>query len=110
MATKEEIAQIFPTMCERFLPDKAQGVDGYIQFDLTGDSGGLYWLNVTGGTCTWGEGQAENPKMTLRAVAEDYMSVISGSTNAMTAFMSGKIKIQGDMGLAMKMQTMFATS
>ena len=109
MATSAEIAQIFPTMAERFIPAKADGVNAVIQFDLSGDNGGLYWLRVTDGQCEAGEGQGDNPKMTLKASADDWFAVVTGATNAMQAFMSGKIKIQGDMGLAMKLQTMFAS-
>ena len=108
MTTREEVAQIFPVMCERFIPSKAEGLNATIQFNLTGDNGGLYWLKIVNGTCEAGEGQAENPKMTLKAAADDWHAVSSGKLNAMQAFMSGKLKIEGDMGLAMKMQTMFA--
>lgn len=108
MATKEEVSSIFTGMCERVKPDKIEGIDATIQFDLSGDSGGLYWVRLSNGSCEAGEGQADNPKMTLKASANDYFDVATGKLNAMQAFMSGKIKIQGDMGLAMKMQSMFA--
>jgi putative sterol carrier protein len=107
--TNTEIAQIFPAMCQRFLPEKAEGINAYIQFDLSGDNGGLYWLRIADGKCESGEGQADSPKMTLRAAADDYYSVVSGTMNPMQAFTSGRVKIQGDMGLAMKLMTMFAT-
>ena len=45
--------------------------------------------------------------MTLKANADDWFAVATGQTNAMQAFMTGKLKILGDMGLAMKIQTMF---
>jgi putative sterol carrier protein len=108
MATKEEVNSIFTGMCERLKAEKAEGVDATIQFDLTGENGGLYWVKISGGSCESGEGQSENPKMTLKASANDYFDVATGKLNAMQAFMSGKLKIQGDMGLAMKMQSMFA--
>lgn len=108
--TKEEIAGIFTTMQSHFLPEKASGVDATIQFDLSGDNGGLYWVKVNDGQCVVGEGAAENPKMTLKAAADDWAAVASGQMNAMQAFMSGKLKIAGDMGLAMKLQSMFAMS
>jgi len=107
MATSEEIAGIFPQMAENFVPEKAEGVDATIQFELSGDNGGNFWLRIADGKCEAGEGTADNPKMTLRAAADDWYAVSTGETNPMQAFMSGKIKIQGDMGLAMKLQTMF---
>lgn len=108
MTTREEIRDIFPAMCQRFIPSKAEGLNATIQFNLSGDNGGLYWLKIGNGVCEAGEGQAESPKMTLKAAADDWYAVSSGKLNAMQAFMSGKLKIEGDMGLAMKMQTMFA--
>lgn len=110
MATQAEVAGIFPEMSNRFLPTKAEGVNAIIQFNLSGDNGGLFWLKIGDGLCEAGQGQAENPKMTLKATADDWYAVSTGKLGAMQAFMSGKIKIEGDMGMAMKLQTMFATT
>jgi len=110
MATSQEIAEIFPAMATRFLAAKAEGVNAIIQFNLSGENGGHYWLRIADGACEAGQGEAENPKMTLKAAADDWHAVTTGKMNAMQAFMSGKIKIEGDMGMAMKLQTMFATS
>ena len=109
MASVQEVAEIFVKMAgERFIPAKAEGIDAVIQFNLSGDNGGQWWLKISGGTCESGIGQAENPRMTLKAAADDWFAVSTGKMNAMQAFMSGKIKIEGDMGMAMKLQTMFA--
>lgn len=108
MATTEEIKSIFPEMVERLIPEKADGINAVIQFDLSGDNGGLYWVKVADGKAENGEGNIDNATMTLKAAADDWLAVSTGQMNAMQAFMSGKIKIQGDMSIAMKMQTMFA--
>jgi len=108
--TSEEIAAIFPAMVTRFLPEKAEGVNATFQFDLTGDNGGQFWLRVAEGKCESGQGLVENPKATLKVSADDYASVVSGALNPIQAFMSGKIKIQGDTGIVLKLQTMFATT
>ncbi|MBZ0310731.1 MAG: SCP2 sterol-binding domain-containing protein [Anaerolineae bacterium] len=108
MATSAEIAQIFPTMAQNFVAAKAEGVNATIQFNLSGENGGLFWLRIADGACEAGEGPCDYPKMTLEANADDWFNVSTGKMNAMQAFMSGKIKIKGDMGLAMKLQTMFA--
>ncbi len=106
--TKEQVASIFPTMASRFLPEKAEGVNAIIAFDLAGDNGGQYWLRIADGKIDSGEGPADNPKLTIKANADDYAAVASGAMNPMQAYMSGKLKIQGDMGLAMKFMNMFA--
>lgn len=107
MATSEEIANIFTGMASRFVPEKAEGVNAVIQFDMSGDNGGQYWIKIEDGKCTTGQGVAENPRMTIKASAEDYYKVATGQANVMQSFMSGKIKVQGDMTLAMKMASMF---
>lgn len=103
MASREEVANLFPTMVSRFDPQKAEGINATIQFDLSGDNGGQYWLRLADGTASYGEGQAENPKMTLRSSADDFHSMLAGNMNPMQAFMTGKIKIQGDTNLALKL-------
>ena len=108
MATVEEVKGLFPAMVERFLPEKASGVQATILFDLSGDNGGFFWINVQDGKAEAGEGEVANADMTLKASADDWFAVTTGEMNPMQAFMTGKIKILGDMGLAMKMQTMFA--
>jgi putative sterol carrier protein len=95
-------------MVQGFVPEKAQGMNTVIQFDLSGDQGGQFYLEIADGTIKAVDGMAAAPKMTLKAAADDYYNVMTGKMNAMQAFMSGKIKIQGDMSLAMKMQSMFA--
>ncbi len=108
MATSEEIKGIFPEMVNRLVPEKADGIDAVIQFDLSGDNGGMFWVKIANGSAENGEGSVDNPTMTLKAAADDWFAVSTGQMNAMQAFMSGKIKIQGDMSIAMKMQTLFA--
>lgn len=103
MATREEVAGVFPKMVERFDPQKAEGINATIQFDLTGENGGNYWLRIVEGQAQTGEGAAENPRMTLKASADDFYSMLNGGINPMQAFMTGKIKIQGDTGLALKL-------
>ena len=108
MATAEEVKGIFPAMVERFIPEKANGLNATILFDLSGDNGGQFWIKVADGSAEAGEGNVSNPAMTVKATADDWFAVATGQVNAMQAFMTGKLKILGDMGLAMKMQTIFA--
>ncbi len=108
MATADEVKSIFPAMVERFIPEKASGMNATILFDLSGDNGGQFWIKVADGNAETGEGSISDPAMTVKATADDWFAVSTGQMNAMQAFMTGKLKILGDMGLAMKMQTMFA--
>ena len=107
MATVEEVKGLFPAMAARLIPGKADGVDATILFDLSGDNGGQFWLKLADGKAEAGEGEVDSPAMTLKASADDWFAVSTGQMNPMQAFMTGKVKILGDMSLAMRMQTMF---
>jgi putative sterol carrier protein len=107
MATVAEIQSLFDELPSKFRPEKADGVDSTIAFDLSGENGGTFWAKISNGTCETGTGSVENPAMTVSATADDFYKVAKGETNAMQAFMAGKLKIKGDMGLAMKMTGFF---
>jgi putative sterol carrier protein len=104
MPTYQEISQ---GMVENFLPDSASGVNAIIQFDLTGETGGQFYLTLKDGTIEAQDGTSDEANMTLTSSVDDYYAVATGQMNPMNAFMQGKIKVKGDMGLAMKMQGMF---
>lgn len=44
---------------------------------------------------------------TISISEEDLKGIINGTLNPMMAFMSGKIKVKGDMSIAMKLQSLF---
>jgi putative sterol carrier protein len=108
MPSFTNVQEIFANMCSAFQADKAQNENATIQFDLSGDNGGKYWVKVANGVCETGSGAAPGTTdMTLLASGEDWIMVTNGQLNAMTAFMQGKIKVQGNMGMAMKLQNWF---
>ncbi|HYV57868.1 MAG TPA: SCP2 sterol-binding domain-containing protein, partial [Candidatus Nitrosopolaris sp.] len=78
-----------------------------IQFNLAGDGGGEWYVSIKDGKAEVVKGKAPAPNMTLSMSAQDYVDMIMGKLNGQMAFMSGKLKISGDMGLAMKMQSLF---
>ena len=90
-----------------FRPELAEGVDAVIQYVLTGEEGGDYIITIKDGVCTTAEGLAENPNMTLTAEAQDFKDVLLGKANGMQYFMMGKLKLAGDLNLAMKLTSFF---
>jgi len=90
-----------------FLPEKAVGVNAVIQYKLTGDQAGDYIVMIADGTCKVEEGEAENPTMTLTADGEFFRDVLLGKEDGMKGFMMGKIKLAGDLNLAMKLTSFF---
>ena len=101
------VKDVFTNMPQRFNAGAAKGLKAVYQFDLTGDNGGKYNLAIDDGKLTVGEGPHASPNITITMAASDYLDMVNGKLNPQMAFMSGKLKIAGDMGLAMKMQQLF---
>jgi putative sterol carrier protein len=101
------INQLMHSMPKAFKPEKAEGVDKVIQYHLTGAEAGDWIVTIKDGECQVVEGQAENPDLTLTADSQDYKDVILGRSNAMQAFMQGKLKLAGDLNTAMKLPDYF---
>lgn len=52
-------------------------------------------------------GKHAAPNITITMKENDYLDMINGKLNGQMAFMTGKLKIAGDMGLALKLQSLF---
>ncbi len=102
--TIEKLMEIMPTA---FQPEKAGDLNADILFNLTGDGGGDWVLHVHDGAASVTEGSTENARLTLTADADDFLELITGDLNAMTAFAQGKVKLKGDLSLAMKLMDFF---
>jgi putative sterol carrier protein len=92
---------------QAFLPEKAAGVDAIIQYKLTGEEGGDWIITIKDGKCTVAQGLAPNPRLTLLANADDFRGIFLGKIDGITAFLQGKLKVSGDMNLAMRFNSFF---
>ena len=101
------VADLMGKMPGAFLPEKAAGLDATIQFKFTGDEPGEWYATVKDGKCEVAKGVHASPKMTLTADSSDYVKIFTGELDGMQAFMQGKLKLAGDLNLAMKLMTMF---
>lgn len=104
------IAEVFSTMQERVAanPAKIANLKASYQFELTGEGGGTYHASFDNGSFDIGEGAIEAPGCTVIMAAGDFLAMTTGKLNPTAAFMSGKLKIKGDMGLAMKLQQLIS--
>jgi putative sterol carrier protein len=103
-----QVSEFFDRIPERVNKDKIQGMNATYQFNITGENGQQHWVKFENGEVTHGEGTAENPNITLTMEDENFVNLVTGKLNGQTAFLTGKLKIQGDMALAMKLQSVFA--
>ena len=100
------IEELMNRMPEAFLAEKAEGIDAVIQFNL-GEEGGDWICTIRDQTCTAEKGVTEEPNLTLTAEAADYMDMITGKLNPMTAIATKKVLLKGDLNLAMKYMNLF---
>ena len=102
------VKETFNAMGGLFKPERAAGTNAVIQYDISGDGGGTWHAVIKDGTCAVAEGPGTNPALTLQMAAQDWLDMTSGKQSGQMLFMSGKLKLKGDMGLAMKLGSMFS--
>ena len=101
------VSELMSRMPKAYLPEKAPGLDAVIQFRFTGAEAGEWFATIKNDTCTTQQGIYPTPKMTLSADSSDYVKIFTGELDGMQAFMAGKLKLSGDLNLAMKLMTIF---
>lgn len=99
--------EIFAQMPAYFQPEAAGNDQARLQFDLSGEGGGTWSLEVADGQCLVHEGTVDNPDLTLRMTVSDFLAMIRGELDSMKAVMSGKIGFKGNITLGMKLLKWF---
>ena len=103
------ITDLMSKMPGAFLPEKAQGMNVVIQFNFSGAEAGNWNVEIKNGALKIEKGIHPSPSLTISADSADYLKLYNKEIDPMQAFMQGKLKVQGDMGLAMKMMQFFKT-
>jgi putative sterol carrier protein len=94
----------FDSLPTRADADKLAGMSNTYLFDIEGEG---QWLVVVADgaiNVTEGTGEADT---TITTSGETFEQIVAGDQNPTTAYMTGKLKIKGDMGAAMKLQKLF---
>jgi putative sterol carrier protein len=105
--TPTSCQEVFDNMAARLNKDAAKGLNAVYQFDLSGDGGGKWAVLIDNQQCRVQSGVHASPNITISMAAHDYLDMVNGKLNGQMAFMTGKLKIAGDMGLALKLQSLF---
>jgi putative sterol carrier protein len=102
------IADLMDKMPGAIIPEKAAGTDAVVHFKFTGAEAGEWNAVVKDGKAEVARGLPHSkPTMTLTADSTDFVQIFTGELDGMQAFMQGKIKLAGDLNLAMKLMQMF---
>ena len=104
MSETRELIEAIP---KAFLPEKAGNATARFLLDLSGDEGGQWLLHIAEGTCTVREGGEAKPDVTIKMDAADFSALFRNQMDPIKAFMSGKIKVAGNVGLVMQLLQWF---
>ena len=100
----DAVSEFFAGLAARVDPAKTAGMNNSYVFDIEG--AGTWTVKVADGGVTVDEGDTGGD-CTISSSAETFEKVVKGEQNPTAAYMSGKLKIKGDMGAAMKLQKLF---
>jgi putative sterol carrier protein len=98
---------VFDAMRSSFQPAKAKGVHVRYQWDLSGPNGGHWWIEVNDGTYKMGKGTIPDPSVTFIASDKDWVAICHDQLSGTWAYMTGRLKVRGDQGIARKLGEMF---
>ncbi len=101
------VAETFEAMPNYFNPAAAAGMTKTIQWNITGEEAGVWAFRIVNGVGELVPGGVEKPDVTFTISDKDWLSMLEGKLDAQSAFFSGKLKLAGDMGLALKVQQLF---
>lgn len=102
--------QVFEEMKQRLTKEKAEKINASYLFDIGGEGGGKWSVDLTKPT-DWVTSAANDTTAQCTITvskAEDWVSLATGKMNPTMAFMQGKIKVKGDMSLALKLQSLLS--
>jgi putative sterol carrier protein len=102
MASAQEFFAGLPT---RVPPERIAGMNNTYVFDVEG--AGTWTVALADGSLSVTEGASADADCTISASEENFQKIVAGEQNPTTAYMTGKLKIKGDMGAAMKLQKLF---
>ena len=100
----ETVKDFFEGLPARADSSKTAGMTNSYAFDIEG--AGQWTVDVDNGTVTVSEGTGD-ADVTIATSQETFEKIIAGEQNPTSAYMTGKLKIKGDMGAAMKLQKLF---
>lgn len=110
------LERLFATLAAGFLPETAPALSTVIRWDVATPHGTEIWqvavsngaISVTEGPVPAAESPGGRPRVTLGLNLVDLLEFLAGRLDGMQAFMSGRLRVSGDLMLARAMQAWFA--
>ena len=101
---------IFTQMAEHFHGEKAGHTEAVIEWRILDKPGGghdRYQVIITGGTCSVEKDGGHAPRVTFTTKPVDFLRLVTGHAAGPMLFMTGKLKIDGDLMFAATVQSLF---
>ena len=103
----ENVREFFDGLAAGVDASKTAGMTNSYLFDIEGE--GQWFVNVQDGALSVAQGGGDgSADATISTTADTFEKIVAGEQNPTTAYMTGKLKIKGDMGAAMKLQKLFS--
>ena len=101
------VKEFFDLLPSKLNAEASEELTAVYQFDLSGPQGGQYYVQIQDGACHVRQGTHPEPHVTLSMSGEDCIGVLTGRLPGASIAMSGRLRISGDMGLALQLQSLF---
>ena len=105
----EDMRLLLRGMAASFNPQAAGDLTAILQFEVTGKQPGDWFLSIDAGKCTYHEGKANSPHLTIKTPSEVWIAIANKEMDGQQAFIEGKYTATGDMSLLMRMKTLFGS-
>jgi putative sterol carrier protein len=107
---ENNIAQLVQKLPSAFMAQNAEGVNASIVFHVTGADGGDWTVDIKNKSCMVSTGAINSPTVVITASSKDLLEIFSGKLNGMQAYMTGRLKVKGNIGLATQLVNLFDKS
>lgn len=103
---------VFLEMQRRFLPQNAEGGEMLVQWDMTApeDEAVVYAMRISPAGITWSKGAPDAPSLIVGCTVIDFMRLMIGQLDSTEAFMTGRLRVSGDLQLVQQLGTWFDLS
>ncbi len=99
------VADILEQMKSKFNADAAAGMENVFQFQV--EDGDSFYVAINDGNFDVQKGEHDDPSVTMIMDTETLLGVMTGELDGMQAFMGGKLRVEGDMMLGLKLGELF---
>lgn len=104
MTAKESLTELTARLNGR--PELLTDLDVLYRLRLGGEGGGTFDLRIAAGQAVLSEGGDEPATAEVSLSVADFVSLSQGQTSGMALFMGGRIKVDGDLGTALKLESL----